>query len=141
MRGGGISSAYLRTWACCPSNITVSSPPLFGLKAGLQLQGSISRESDSTWKIDSVFNGQHTTLNAQVGDYIYNWADVTLEVYYVNTCNQFAKGAAAFNDLTITDNQGQVLTPQWQNDSGSTICGGSITPSGSNGYTIQHTGA
>jgi len=139
--GNGYKQWYVESWACCPSNITVSSPPLFGLTAGSSLQGVISRESDSTWKIDSIFNGKHTTLNAQVGDYIYNWADITLEVYYVNTCSDLARGKAYFNSLVLTDSQGQTITPQWQDISGSTLCGGSIQSAGPNSYFIQHSQA
>jgi len=139
--GNGYNQWYVKSWACCPSNITVSSPPIFGLVGGSTLQGVISRESASTWKIDSIFNGQHTTLNAQVGDYIYNWADITLEVYYVNNCVDFAKGKAYFNALAMTDAQGQSLNPSWQNDSGNTLCGGVIGPNGPNSYYIEHTGA
>jgi len=138
--GNGYNQWYVKSWACCPSNITTSSPPLFGLKGGSTLQGVISRESASTWKIDSIVGGQHTTLNAQVGDYIYNWADVTLEVYGVNTCQDFAKGKAYFNDLVLTDSQGQSLNPSWQG-TGATLCGGSIQKASANSYFIQHTGA
>uniref|UniRef100_A0A6B2LDW6 Uncharacterized protein n=1 Tax=Arcella intermedia TaxID=1963864 RepID=A0A6B2LDW6_9EUKA len=136
--GNGHKQWYVQSWACCPSNITVSSPPLFGLTAGSTFQGVISRQSPSTWLIDSIFDGKHTTLNTQVGDYIYNWADITLEVYSVNTCNDFAKGKAFFNSLVLLDQQGQTLTPQWENDSGNTLCGGSIAPASANSYYIQH---
>jgi len=138
--GNGYNQWYVKSWACCPSNITTSSPPLFGLKGGSTLQGVISRESASTWKIDSIVGGQHTTLNAQVGDYIYNWADITLEVYYVNTCQDFAKGKAFFNDLVLTDSQGQSLNPSWQ-PTGTTICGGMIQSASANSWFIQHVGA
>jgi len=138
--GNGYTQWYVESWACCPANITVSSPKLFGLTAGSSVQGIISRETDSTWKIDSVFNGKHTTLNAQVGDYIYNWADITLEVYYVETCQDFARGKASFNSLVLTDSQGQNLSPNW-NPTGATLCGGSISPAGPGSYVIQHTQA
>jgi len=138
--GNGYQQWYVKSWACCPSNITVSSPPLFGIVAGNSLQGVVQRVSASTWKIDSIFNGKHTTLNAQVGDYNYNWADVTLEVYNINTCSDFARGKMIFNSLDLMDAQGQTLTPQWK-PTGQTLCGGSITSNGANSYSIQHTQA
>jgi len=138
--GNGHKEWYVESWACCPKNITVSSPPLFGLTAGSSLQGIISRESPSTWQIDSAFNGKHTTLNAQVGDYIYNWADVTLEVYGVNTCQDLARGKASFNSLVLEDSQGEKLTPQWK-PTPPTLCGGSITSAGPDSYVIQHSQA
>jgi len=136
--GNGYNQWYLKSWACCPSNITVSSPALFGLNDGDTFQGTVVRKSPSTWTIDSVFNGKHTTLNAQVGDYNYNWADVTLEVYNVNTCEDFAPGKATFNDLVLKDAQGDTLTPQWT-FTGPTSCAGSIAQTSPTSVYIQHT--
>jgi hypothetical protein len=135
--GNGYNQWYLESWACCPSNITVNSAPLFGLQAGSVFQGVIVRSSPSTWTIDSIFNGQHTTLNAQVGDYNYNWADVTLEVYNVVSCSDFAPGQAVFNDLALSDAQGDVLTPQWS-FTGATDCSGTIQQTSANSVFIQH---
>jgi len=136
--GNGYNQWYLKSWACCPSNITVSSPALFGLSAGSTFTGTINRKSPSTWTIDSVFNGKHTTLNAQVGDYNYNWADVTLEVYNVVDCTDFAPNKAVFNALTLKDAQGDLLTPQWT-FTGPTSCGGSIAQTSPTSVYIQHT--
>jgi len=136
--GNGNREWYVKSWICCPKNISTSSPPVYGLKAGSQLQGVISRESDSNWLVDSIFNGQHTTLNSQVGDYIYNWADITLEVYGVNNCPDLAKGQAFFNDLVLTDSKDQKITPDWQDISKATTCGGSIKPNGGDSYVIEH---
>jgi len=138
--GNGYQQWYMQSWACCPSNITVHSPPLFGLGPGSSVLGTIQRVSASTWSIDSAFNGKHTTLNAQVGDYIYNWADVTLEVYTVNQCGQFAPGRAWFNKLDLTDNKGEKLIPRWQ-FTAPTSCGGQISQVASDSVYIQHTPA
>jgi len=123
--GNGFQQWYVQSWACCPSNITVNSPPVFGLIPGSQVLGNIVRVSDSTWKIDSAFNGKHTTLNAQVGDYQYNWADVTLEVYSVTACNQFASGPMTFSGLVLKDAQQATLSPTWKL-TGATQCSGNI---------------
>jgi len=136
--GNGYNQWYVKSWVCCPKNITVSSNPLFGLVAGSQIQGVIRRESAGTWLVDSVFNNQHTTLNAQVGDYIYNWADVTLEVYYIENCPDFARGRAYFNALALTDAQGATINPTWRPYTGPTLCGGSIAAASGNSYYIQH---
>jgi len=136
--GNGYNQWYVKSWACCPNNITTSSAPIFGLNDGDSFQGVISRESASTWKIHSIFNGQHTTLNAQVGDYNYNWADVTLEVYEVTKCTDFAPNPAYFNQLTLTDEQGQTLTPEWT-FTGPTSCKGSIVQETPTSIYIQHT--
>jgi hypothetical protein len=136
--GNGYNQWYIKSWACCPNNITTSSDPVFGLQDGDTFQGVISRESPSTWKIDSVFNGRHTTLNAQVGDYIYNWADVTLEVYEVTDCSDFAPNKAYFKDLDLMDDKGETLTPQWT-FTGPTSCSGSIVQDSPTSVYIEHT--
>jgi len=135
--GNGHQEWYVQSWACCPKNITVTSQPLFGLKPGSEVGGTIVRVSDSTWKIDSEFNGQHTILNAQVGDYIYNWADVTLETYSVKSCNQFASGKTLFTNLVLKDQQGQTLVPKWTL-TGATQCSGSISQPSGTEIAIQH---
>jgi hypothetical protein len=136
--GNGYNQWYLKSWACCPSNITVSSKALFGLNDGDTFTGTINRKSPSTWTITSTFNGKSTTLNAQVGDYNYNWADVTLEVYNVDSCSDFAPDKAYFNQLTLKDVQGDLLTPQWT-FTGPTDCGGSIVQVSSTSVYIEHT--
>jgi len=138
--GNGHTQWYAQSWACCPANITVSSPAVFGLNPGSQLVGTIVRASPSTWTIVSTVaaTGKRTTLNAQVGDYQYNWADVTLEVYTISDCQDFAPGKAYFNKLRMTDSQGQVLTPQWQ-FTPTTECGGVIDQVSPTSVYIEHT--
>jgi hypothetical protein len=136
--GNGYNQWYLKSWACCPSNITVSSKALFGLKDGDTFTGTINRKSPSTWTIDSIFNGKHTTLNAQVGDYNYNWADVTLEVYNVDSCDDFAPNKANFNELTLKDAKGDKLTPKWTFTK-ATSCGGKIAQASDTSIYIEHT--
>jgi len=135
--GNGYNQWYIKSWACCPSNITVSSPAVFGPGPGSLIQGVVTRISPSTWRIVSTWNGQSTTLNAQVGDYNYNWADVTLEVYTISSCNDFATGRAVFNQLVLKDAQGQTLNPQWQ-FTGQTQCNGVIQQTSPTSIYIQH---
>jgi len=135
--GNGNPSWYVQSWACCPSNITVSSPALTGLQQGQQMNGLITRVSGDVWEIDSEWQGKHTTLMAQVGDMNYNWADVTLEVYNVNTCNQFATGQFTAAKLALYDSQGQQLSPQWSY-TGATSCSGSIRSTNANTIVISH---
>jgi len=137
--GNGQPQWYAKSWACCPGNITVSSPAVYGLNPGSLLNGVITRVSPSTWRIDSIVasTGQKTTLMAQVGDYQYNWADVTLEVYGIQGCQDYAPGKAYFTRLNLKDSQGQVLTPSWTFTPPSE-CGGSISQLTSTSMVIQH---
>jgi len=140
--GNGIPGWNVASWCCCPKNVTVQSKSISGLQAGWQLVGTIQRMSDSTWMIDSkvVNTGANTTLYAQVGDYDYNWADVTLEVYNINNCQQFANGAMTFSGLTLKDAAQTVLTPSWS-ITGTTDCQGVEKQTAATTMTITHSTA
>jgi len=134
--GNGNPNWYVQSWACCPNNITVSSPPINGLKPGMTMNGLINRISADVWDIDSEFGGQHTTLMAQVGDMLYNWAAVTLEVYNVYSCPQFATGKFTSASMKLYDNFNQVLSPSWT-FTGATACNGVIQGNAQT-VTISH---
>jgi hypothetical protein len=55
-----------------------------GLRANDTVDVSINRTGAFTWSIDAHWQGQNTTLNAAIGSYFYNYADVTLEVRAAN---------------------------------------------------------
>jgi len=118
----------------------VSSDPIFGLGPNSQLYGVVTRDSPSTWTVDSVFNGQHTTLHTQVGDYLYNYADVTLEVYGVNTCSDLARGTAYFNGIVLGEPNGNVVAPEanWV-FTAPTLCGGNVKQESASSFSITHT--
>jgi len=134
--GNGNPSWYVQSWACCPSNITVSSPPVTGLKPGQTMNGLINRVSVDVWDIDSEWQGQHTTLMAQVGDMLYNWAAVTLEVYNVYSCGQFATGKFTSANMKLYDSANQILSPSWA-FTGATSCSGVIQGNAQT-VTISH---
>jgi hypothetical protein len=140
--GNGVKGWNMASWDCCPSNITVESKTITGLMAGDLIGATIQRQDSITWLIDSKLwrTGQNTTLFAQPGSELYNWADVTLEVYYVATCAEFSSGQCWFTDLVLKDVQQQVLQPTWQFTK-PTTCQGQIVqtpPGGNNPIYIQH---
>ena len=55
-----------------------------------------------------------------------NWADVTLEVYDIQSCGMFPSSRMAFRDVTLWDVDFGELKPQWSLSPASP-CGGSIT--------------
>jgi hypothetical protein len=137
--GNGLPGWNAASWACCPKNITVQSKSIPNLSAGQHLAGTILRQNADTWMIDTriVETGQNTTLYAQVGDYNYNWVDVTQEVYSVTSCQQFAQGPTTFASLTITDAAMNVITPSWS-ITGATDCQGVESQVSATTITIQH---
>jgi len=137
--GNGIAGWNAASWACCPKNITTRSPSLRGIRAGDTVSGIIKRLDPFTWSIDTRWNGQNTTLRAQVGGYNYNWADVTLEVYNIDTtmCGMFGNGPMKFSNLVLKDVQGEVLSPKYTL-TGPTACNGRLQIAANSDITITH---
>lgn len=129
----------LASWACCPANISTTSRTITGIKAGDEIVGNMERVDDSTWKIDSTVNGQTTTLQPHIGDYKYIWADVTLEIYSISSCDQYSSGKTHFTDMVLTSASGKVLTPQWTQPSG-TDCQGKLDILSASAIDIYHNG-
>jgi len=138
--GNGVRGWNVASWDCCPKNITVQSTTLQGFGAGDTIKGTIQRQDASTWIIDSYVTrtGQNTTLYAHVGNYLYDWADVTLEVYNVVACGDFANGPMTFSGLTLKDAQQETLNPAWDL-TGTTDCSGKITVSGTTSTIVHST--
>jgi hypothetical protein len=136
--GNGVKGWNLASWDCCPKNITVQSKTITGFGAGDQIRGTMQRVNSDTWSIDStiVKSGANTTLVPQVGTYLYDWADVTLEVYSTTTCPEFAKGPMQFTGLSLLGPTNNALNPTWSL-TGATGCTGSIKQSGLN-FNITH---
>merc|ERR1712048_1533939 len=90
-----------------------------------------------TWKIDTVINGQTSTLNARVGSYRYTWAVATFEDYGVSECSQLPQKAVIFDTVKLYDNSDNIVHPQW-NPSGGTMCSGATKILDENTISIQH---
>jgi len=137
--GNGVKGWNLASWDCCPKNITVQSKTITGFGAGDQIRGTLQRQVDQTWIIDStiVKSGANTTLTSHVGPYLYDWSDVTLEVYSTTTCPEFAKGPMQFTNLSLLGPTGNALSPSWTL-TGTTGCDGHITYDGKNAFNITH---
>jgi len=136
VNGQGPASWNVASWCCCPSNITTHSHSVGPLKPGDVLKTLIERDDASTWTIDAITpSQQHATLKVDVGDYIYNWADVTLEVYKVQTCDQLPSGVATFSNMSLTGKDGPTK-PVWT-FTHPTACNGKIGGDAQT-VTIQH---
>merc|ERR1739845_160711 len=147
MRGGPVSilqpvltyrsSWTAASWACCPSNITTTGPTIGPFSEGDRMYGAMTRTDSSTWKIDTVINGQTSTLNAQVGPWAYTWAVATFEDYGVSECSQLPQEAVVFDTIVLKDEHGQTVTPSWDL-SGPTMCNGRTSSPSPDIVSIQH---
>jgi len=121
---GGIGGWHLWSWDCCPQNVTWHSEDINGFQPGDTIYGSIEKVADATWRVDGAFkdsNGawKNTTLLSEVGNYVFNYADVTLEVYNISSCDQMPAGGADFTELSIDLSDGNSYTPPTWYASGS----------------------
>jgi hypothetical protein len=131
---------YVESWACCPTNISVHSNAVLGLKPGTTMTGLVQRQNADVWEINSSYNGKNTTLFPDIGGYNYNWFAATEEIYGVGACNEFAHGPMTISKMVLLDKQGGKLNPKWQL-TGATNCGGSIKLVNNSPFAvvIQHT--
>lgn len=132
----GGSGWTLSSWNCCPSGQVHQGNVVSGMGPGDTISGSIKQisSSPSTYKIVGTWNGQDADLSVEVGQEVFNWADVTLEAYNVYDCDQFMNGPFVFSDLVVKDTSGNVMAPDWTlypSPDGTTACNGKIAVSGS----------
>jgi hypothetical protein len=53
----------------------------------------------------NVATGENTTLSCPRQGRNFNWADVTLEVYGIDECAEFAEGEMTFSDVKLWDTE------------------------------------
>jgi hypothetical protein len=127
------------SWYCCPSGTPNYATPIQGFGPDSTLAGYITANSQSNpdYTVKSCNGPTCSTLACPSNGRQYTYGDTTLETYGVTNCNQFAPGAMKFTNMALTDLGGSPYTPQWQQITGPTECGGSISFSG-NTCTITH---
>lgn len=117
------------SWYCCPANITVHSTYVQDVKPFDSFQSSFNISEDGqTYTVTGVSaaTGEAATLQCPRQGRNMNWADVTLEVYQILSCDMFAASRMAFREVTLWDTSFKELTPQWSLSPASP-CGGSVT--------------
>jgi len=125
------------SWICCPSNISTTGPTIGPFNEGDRMYGSMERVNSDTWQVDTVINGETSTIKGQVGTFKYNWAVATFEDYGVSQCSQLPTKAVTFDTIKLYDSSNNIIHPQW-GESGTTMCNGRTTCSDENTCSIQH---
>lgn len=134
--GDNFTKWSVRSWACCPQNITFRSAALQDLAPHDEVDVAITRDDASTWRIDSRWKDKNVTLDARIGNYFYNYADVTLETYRVKSCDELA-GPVKFSKVALVDQNGIMSPPPWQITKGKT-CNGGVTVDKATGDITMH---
>lgn len=127
-------------------NITWHSKDINGFLPGETIYGTITKTSDATWVVDSAFMNHstgtfvNTTLRSQVGDFVFNYADVTLEVYNVSSCDELAMGPVPFSHLSLSLTDGSKWVPPMWYTNGQPGCKGGVKVQNSTNILIEYTG-
>ncbi|MBY0574972.1 MAG: mannan-binding lectin, partial [Undibacterium sp.] len=110
----------------------------YGMQPGDTVLGSITSNASGVFTITTTWKGQPTTFNTIPVPSQFTWANATLEVYTINTCNEFSSGAMTFSNMQILNSSGGAMTPAWiaAPSGGTTICNGQLIQNG-NSMSIQ----
>lgn len=89
------------------------SDPVTDFSSGDTLFGEIvSTDGGESYTITSSTPGSSTELTVDTSGLTFDWADVTLEVYSVTSCNQFPTQGVAFTDMVI-ESGGRSINADW----------------------------
>eukprot|EP00040_Diaphanoeca_grandis_P024935 m.137767 g.137767 ORF g.137767 m.137767 type:complete len:295 (+) comp29945_c0_seq1:111-995(+) len=93
----------IASWYCCPKNLTVHSPYLGDVMPGDEWLGLFNLTTEDTFETVSrnTKTGQETKLACPRQGRNFNWADVTLEIYSVDSCPAFATGPIVFRTVNV----------------------------------------
>jgi hypothetical protein len=121
--GNGHTGWNMASWNCCPSGQTWTSDFILNLEEGDVLQGYINVTTSNS-AIVSTFGDQTVTLEIATNGRNFNWMDVTLEVYSVVSCSEFAASAMTISNLAAVDVDNNEIKVSWADNTGSTACSG-----------------
>ena len=128
----------ISSWYCCPKNISVHSPYLGNVKPSDDWLGFFNLTSRNTFETVSrnVKTGEETKLSCPKQGRDFNWADITLEIYAVDSCSALPQGKMTFSNLSIWDENMKPLHPDWVTTHNKP-CGGKVTVN-AHTVTIEH---
>mmetsp|Transcript_6291 Transcript_6291/g.8827 ORF Transcript_6291/g.8827 Transcript_6291/m.8827 type:complete len:316 (+) Transcript_6291:35-982(+) len=118
----------MASWNCCPRGETTVSDSILHLEAGDTVYGNIS--IDYTNEIATVFSQyEDDAVDLSISGELreFDWLDVTQEVYSVSSCSDFAASDTIIKSMSIKDQDGNDLIPDWDDATGKTACDGSQT--------------
>jgi len=113
----GVRGWSIASWNCCPTGQVWYSDPITSFKSGDTLLGEIyTNDSGNSYTIDYSTATETTSLTVPTSSLTFDWADVTLEVYDVSSCDQFPAEPVTFSGMVVKTGKGsnaQAETPAW----------------------------
>ena len=133
------------SWYCCPKNLRVHSDYIQDVKPGDSFYSFFNITTDGgTFVVSgtSAATGKSTALTCPRQGRNFNWADATLEVYQITSCDMFSPAEMEFQHVSLWDTSYKPLLPEWALSPPSP-CGGSIIvdPVMNGAIHVSHSGA
>lgn len=130
----------MSSWNCCPAGVTTHSPYILDVQPGEKYLMYWNMTQPDTYEVVSqvVRTGKKTTLQALGKGRVFDWADVTLEVYAVDTCDLFSGGPMTFGEIALWDTDMKpIAVDNWLLTS-NRPCGGKVTQIDTKTITVEH---
>lgn len=126
------------SWYCCPKNLTTHSTYIIDIKPGDIFMGSFNLSTNGYFETvgRNVATGETTSLKSPRQGRNFNWADITQEVYSVESCQDFAVGPMEFRDVSLWDTHFEEMSPDWLLTRNKP-CEGKIVQNGKS-FTVMH---
>ena len=137
---GGHKGWSLASWNCCVSSQPQKSNVITGIQPGDTIYTEISvsvKDGKSIYTVEGTWKDQVASLSFDSGDEVFNWPNVTLEVYDIDECSQFATGPMTFFDLELLTLQGDTIPTIWEVNGQGAACGTELTVQPDRVITIE----
>lgn len=135
--GNGASGWSISSWNCCPAGQPHQSNTISGIQPGDIITTSMQKTGSGAYTITATWNGQSATLVVNTGSEFFNWPNVTLEVYNISSCDEFAVGPIEFFDLELLDTNGNPIPMNWTITGNGSVCNTRVTVVSPTEITIQ----
>eukprot|EP00622_Pseudochattonella_farcimen_P001415 FR736101.1.p2 GENE.FR736101.1~~FR736101.1.p2 ORF type:complete len:100 (+),score=10.66 FR736101.1:446-745(+) len=94
----------MASWNCCPTGQTWMSSSITDLKAGDQLNAEISVGEQYSTVSSTLLDKkglvlETAALSVDTSDREFDWMDVTLEVYSLTECEEFASSSMNITNM------------------------------------------
>lgn len=114
--GSSPNNWYFESWNCCPAGHKIKSTSVSVSGPGARLLGAMTRTGTHSVVNSTNELGNSSVLIVSDSNIItsWNWVDMTLETYNVDSCDQYSAGSdMIFGDMSLTNADGEPVTPKF----------------------------
>ena len=128
----------MENWNCCPSGQVWESDGITSLEEGSTISGSIEIEEEGRRAhVRSWTEAKEVLMRIQSRGRVFDWMDLTQEVYGVANCYDFADGWMNISNVHAAYLDGSDFNPRWVDATGTSDCEGRQALSGDS-WAVHH---